>query len=190
MPEVQTYYQIATHAGEGKCYRYRLDIDVFPTGWEQPGYDDSAWAAPVLASTGSTTWPPADNPALVPPSQPWGDPLWSTATESDATAFMLYRFHIAVPDGALIRDATPTPGVFGGTFALESYFDPTFAFQSWVNGQGSAVGLTVGQFENLLVVGADNLIAILVPRSYTHSASLGLGRWASFLFQRHHSPPL
>jgi hypothetical protein len=100
---------------------------------------------------------------------------------------MYYRFHLNVPAGTLIRTASINAPAVDGTFATEAGFlsAPPFGpmpFDSFVNGNGAALGLVAGTFETLLAVGADNLIAVLVPDIYAAPVPIATGRWASFVF--------
>lgn len=180
------YLQVATSAGQGTAFRWVPGDPAIPAGWELTAFNDSAWSAPVLAGLGTSAglFPPVNDPSNVPPTQTWGDPLWTLATETDANALMLYRFHLTVPAGTLIRSSVINPPTFDGTFALTDHFlgDGGAGITSFVNGGGVSLGLVAGTFENLLVTG-DNVIAIEVPTSYTSPVPIGNGRWASAMFQ-------
>jgi len=174
-----TYLQTSTIAGEGKVSSYRQGSTFPPPGWEQPAFDDSFWTAPVVATLGTDPFPPADNPAATPPTQLWGDPLWISPVEIVPERVMLYRFHLNVPAGDLVRSDHISPGLQNGTFALID--QQGTANLSYVNGLGFGVGLTNAFFQASLVIG-DNLIAVAVPTDSSRPA-LALGRWASFMFQ-------
>jgi hypothetical protein len=84
-----------------------------PTGWEQPGFDDSAWPLSSVPSTGG----PFTLPAGVEPIAPW-------AVAAANTDNMLYRSTFSVP-------AAPY-----APYLLEYFSSLDGEFLIWLNGHG------------------------------------------------------
>lgn len=161
----------------------RTDVDAkvtrifggaFPTDWDQPGFDDSGWTAPVLITPSDPALVETSGAALAfnSPHEHMGQPVWETASESSTDARMLIRVHFTLP----AESYDTVPGVFkvpmsnryplgtwAGSFRWEGQLGdnaPPFVTGPIGIMRYNGVQVTFGGNQIALLPGADNVWAI------------------------------
>lgn len=165
MPNLQ-YAKQTFHSLQSTCKVLNLwngtSNNAAPSGWEQPGFDDSAWALSSVPD--SNTGPAALGSAEI--VAPWTAPT--------AYAVMLFRQHFTAPNATWQYFTHDMASVAGATIFL------------WLN--GSTLNLTSALARKagtaaataLLIPGADNLVAgIAAPVSSIGATGGPFSAWGA-----------